>query len=89
MCLARCIKVDEQLSNRVGFVLPRDAPIVVFLQDVPIYERVAHALARVGYEDVVGYLEGGIEGRFKKVYDVHGGIEEWQMSGFEFSRNGR
>ncbi len=174
------LEADEQLSNRVSFVLPPDAPIVLFVQDAATYDRVAYALARVGYENVVGYLEGGIEGwqaaglpvtsgdiqdvtpaelndlmkngdrpvvvdvrepweyalghvpgavliplgelsarlgeldpnqpvaaicasgsrsqsaaallgqkGFKKVYNVLGGTEEWQVSGFELSRNGR
>jgi hydroxyacylglutathione hydrolase len=53
---------DEQLSNRVGFVLPADAPIVLLLPDESQYRQVALSLARVGYEKVIGYLADGIQG---------------------------
>ncbi len=174
------LEADDQLSNRVGFVLPPDVPIVLFVPDAAGYERVVYALARVGYDNVVGYLTEGIGGwqaaglpvtsgdiqditpaeldamlkngnrpvvvdvrepweyalghvpgavliplgqlsrrlgeldpnqpvaaicasgsrsqsaaallgqkGFKTVYNVLGGTEEWQASGFELSRNGR
>lgn len=50
------LEADHQLSNRVGFVLPPDAPIVLMLADVQDYRRVVFDLARVGYENVVGYF---------------------------------
>ncbi len=56
------LEADEQLSNRVGFVLPPDAPLVLLVQDAADYERVVYALARVGYTDVVGFLADGIQG---------------------------
>ncbi len=55
------LQADDQLSNRVGFVLPPDVPIVLFTEDAATYERVVYALARVGYENVVGYLPEGIQ----------------------------
>jgi rhodanese-related sulfurtransferase/glyoxylase-like metal-dependent hydrolase (beta-lactamase superfamily II) len=53
---------DDQLSNRVGFVLPPDVPIVLLVEDQATVRRVVLSLARVGYENVVGYLAQGIEG---------------------------
>ncbi|MBK8028004.1 MAG: MBL fold metallo-hydrolase [Chloroflexi bacterium] len=47
---------DEQLSNRVGHVLHPDALIVIQLSDPADYERLVYSLARVGFENVVGYL---------------------------------
>lgn len=61
------LEADDQLSNRAGFVLPPDADIVLFIEDAAAYARVVYALARVGYENVVGYLAGG--------------ITEWQAAG--------
>lgn len=47
---------DEQLSNRVGFVLPPDVPVILLLDDPSQYRTVVYRLARVGYDQVVGYL---------------------------------
>lgn len=71
------LPADDQLSNRVGFVLPPDVPIILFVQDEPAYERVALSLARVGYNDVVGYLAEGIQGwRAAGLQVVQGDIED-------------
>lgn len=56
------LQADDQLSNRVGFVLPPDVPIVLIAEDAATYERVVYALARVGYESIVGFLGEGIQG---------------------------
>ncbi len=50
------LEADDQLSNRVGFVLPPDVPVVLLLSDPVDYRRVMFSLARVGYDNVVGYL---------------------------------
>lgn len=50
------LEADHQLSNRVGFVLAPDTPIVLLLSEPADYERVVYSLARVGYDQVVGYL---------------------------------
>lgn len=54
------LEADEQLSNRVGFVLPPDLPLVLLLEngaaDSAAYRQVVYSLARVGYENVLGYL---------------------------------
>ncbi len=55
------IEADEQLSNRIGFVFPPDAPMILLLSDVSKYEQVVYSLARVGYENVVGYLAEGLD----------------------------
>lgn len=51
---------DEQLSNRVGFVLSPEQPVVLLLEKEQDYEPVIYSLARVGYDNVIGYLEGGM-----------------------------
>lgn len=50
------LEADDQLSNRIGFVLPPDIPVILMLEDEAAYRRVVYALARVGYDQVVGYL---------------------------------
>jgi hydroxyacylglutathione hydrolase len=56
------LPADDQLSNKVGFVLHPDYAIVLLLDDVKDYEKVVYSLARVGYEKVAGYLVEGIQG---------------------------
>ncbi len=52
---------DNQISNRAGFVLPPDASIVLMLSDVSDYRRVVYSLARVGYDNVIGYLADSLQ----------------------------
>ncbi len=55
------LEADDQLSNRVGFVLPPDVPLVLLLEDPSTYQQVIYSLARVGYDNVVGYLSDSLE----------------------------
>lgn len=55
------LEADSQLSNRVGFVLPPDIPVILMLANADDYRRVAYSLARVGYDNVVGYLADSLE----------------------------
>jgi rhodanese-related sulfurtransferase len=50
------LEADDQLSNSVGFILPPDLPLVLLLEDEAAYRQVVYSLARVGYENVLGYL---------------------------------
>lgn len=55
------LEVGDQLSNRVGFVLPPDVPVVLMLNDPSDYRRVVYSLARVGYDNVAGYLADSLQ----------------------------
>jgi hydroxyacylglutathione hydrolase len=55
------LEADSQLSNRIGFVLPPDVPVILLLSDPSEYEQVVYSLARVGYDNVVGYLSEGLD----------------------------
>jgi glyoxylase-like metal-dependent hydrolase (beta-lactamase superfamily II)/rhodanese-related sulfurtransferase len=55
------LEADDQLSNRIGFVFPPDVPVILLLPDPEDYEQVVYSLARVGYENVVGYLAEGLD----------------------------
>jgi rhodanese-related sulfurtransferase len=50
------LEADPQLSNRIGFLFPPDVPVILLLADISQYEQVVYNLARVGYDNVVGYL---------------------------------
>jgi glyoxylase-like metal-dependent hydrolase (beta-lactamase superfamily II)/rhodanese-related sulfurtransferase len=55
------MEADDQLSNRVGFVLPPELPIILLLADPADYRPVVYSLARVGYDTIVGYLTEGLD----------------------------
>jgi hydroxyacylglutathione hydrolase len=55
------LEADDQLSNRIGFIFPPDMPIILLLADPEHYEKVIYSLARVGYENVIGYLAEGLD----------------------------
>ncbi len=44
-----------------GWVLPYDAPLLLVLQDPSHLDQVARHLLRVGYDNITGYLKGGVE----------------------------
>jgi len=55
------LEADDQLSNRIGFVFPPDAPIILLLADPSEFEQVVYSLARVGYDNVLGYLAESLD----------------------------
>ena len=55
------LEADDQLSNRIGFVFPPDVPVILLLADPSEYQKVVFSLARVGYDNVVGYLAEGLD----------------------------
>ncbi|MCB9450076.1 MAG: MBL fold metallo-hydrolase [Anaerolineaceae bacterium] len=50
------LEADNQLSNRIGFILSPEQPVILLLENADDYRRVVYSLARVGYENVIGYL---------------------------------
>lgn len=52
---------SPQFSSRVSQVLPPQAPIVLLLGQNAAYREVFYALARVGYEQVMGFLNEDME----------------------------
>jgi len=50
------LEANSQLSNRIGYVLSPETPIILLVADHDQYKQVVYSLARVGYERVVGYL---------------------------------
>jgi hydroxyacylglutathione hydrolase len=55
------LEADTQLSNRIGFVFPPDMPIILMLANKDEYRRVVYSLARVGYDNVIGYLADSLQ----------------------------
>jgi hydroxyacylglutathione hydrolase len=55
------LEADGQLSNRIGFIFSADVPVILLLSNPADYEKVVYSLARVGYDNVVGYLAEGLD----------------------------
>jgi hydroxyacylglutathione hydrolase len=56
------LEADEQLSNKIGFILPPELPIVLVVENEETYRQVVYSLARVGYDqEVVGYLANSLD----------------------------
>lgn len=49
------LPADDQLPNRVGFVIPVDHQVILLLDRAADFEQHAWMLARVGYDHVTGY----------------------------------
>lgn len=49
-----------QFQNRVGLVIPPDRPLVLIVEDESDATRAVNMLAVIGYDQVVGYLAGGM-----------------------------
>jgi rhodanese-related sulfurtransferase len=62
------IGLGGQFAIWAGSLIPLTAPIIIVAQSDAQVEEAQMRLARVGIENVKGYLEGG--------------VEEWQLSGF-------
>ncbi len=54
------LEANSQLSNRIGFVLPPEAPILLICAEAN-YREIVYSLARVGYDTVVGYLRDSLD----------------------------
>jgi hydroxyacylglutathione hydrolase len=60
----------EGLPVFAGWVLSYDRPILLVLEDQSHLERAIRYLIRAGYEWIVGYLKGGIEGWYNAGFPV-------------------
>ena len=56
------LEADDQLSNKIGFIFPPQQAVVLLLSGPEDYVSIVYKLARVGYENILGYLSEGIDG---------------------------
>jgi hydroxyacylglutathione hydrolase len=54
------IFANEKLGERIGAVLPRGVQIVLLIGTDQDYAEIVRSLAQAGYENIAGYLNGGI-----------------------------
>ncbi|NLI73662.1 MAG: MBL fold metallo-hydrolase [Euryarchaeota archaeon] len=55
----------EILSHYGGWIIPYDCPILLVVDSPDQLDSAVRALIRTGYDDIYGYMDGGIEEWFK------------------------
>ena len=55
------IRVDAPLTTWAGWVIPFGSRIILIAESTDQRSEATRQLIRIGYDDLVGYLEGGIE----------------------------
>ena len=58
----------EGLPTFAGWMLSYDKPILLALEDQSHVDKAVRHLTRVGYDNIVGFLKGGIEGWYDAGY---------------------
>jgi len=56
----------ERIPSYAGWTLPYDKPILLILEDKIYLNKAVHYLYRLGYDNLTGYLVGGIESWYKQ-----------------------
>jgi hydroxyacylglutathione hydrolase len=69
------VELDGTFASYVGWIIPFGSPIVLVLPEASAKEEAITQLLRIGYDQVAGYLAGGIdswrlEGRSLRTYPV-------------------
>jgi hydroxyacylglutathione hydrolase len=60
----------ERIPSYAGWTLPYDKPILLILEDKIYLKKAVRYLYRLGYDNLIGYLIGGIEGWYKQSLPV-------------------
>ncbi len=84
------LELGPALSKRAGYVLYPEETIVLLLESPEDYETAFWGLARVGYDNIVGYLEGGMRAWEAGGFPVASGdVEDVSpATAFEMVQNG-
>lgn len=79
------IPLGPTLPTWAGWVLPYDRPTLLVVDDPSRMPEATTHLLRVGFDDVQGYLEGGIDAwetsGYERVANVMGGMTAWKAAG--------
>jgi hydroxyacylglutathione hydrolase len=60
----------ERIPTYAGWILPYDKPILIILEDKIYLQKAVRYLYRLGYDNLLGYLVGGIEGWYKQSLSI-------------------
>jgi hydroxyacylglutathione hydrolase len=55
------VELRPAFASWVGWVVPFGTPVVVVSDNIEVHEYAVRQLIRIGYDDLPGYLEGGME----------------------------
>jgi hydroxyacylglutathione hydrolase len=66
------IPLDAPLVTWAGWLIPFDTPLILIGEDARAREGAVRQLIRIGYDDLRGYLEGGVEAWAKAGLPVEG-----------------
>jgi glyoxylase-like metal-dependent hydrolase (beta-lactamase superfamily II)/rhodanese-related sulfurtransferase len=66
------IGFDKQTANWIGMVIDPDVELILVVTDEKAYDAICTQLHRIGYDNIIGYL--------------YGGIASWQEMGFPITQ---
>ncbi|MEA3548905.1 MAG: rhodanese-like domain-containing protein [Thermodesulfobacteriota bacterium] len=66
-----------QTANWIGLVIDPDAELILIVTDKEAYEAMSIQLHRIGYDNIIGYLYGGIVAWQEAGYPIN---QLWQIS---------
>ncbi len=65
-----CIRTDAPLTTWAGWMIPFGSRIMLLAESADQRADATRQLIRIGYDDLVGYVEGGIDGWARAGYEV-------------------
>ncbi|MDO8689976.1 MAG: rhodanese-like domain-containing protein, partial [Dehalococcoidia bacterium] len=69
----------DAFASWVGWVVPPDRPLILVSVGTEAHHEMARQLVGIGYDDLAGYLEGGVEAWVEAGYPVSR-IPVWSVS---------
>ena len=67
----------KQTANWIGMVIDPDAKLILIVSDEEAYANMTVHLHRIGYDNIIGYLYGGMAAWQEAGYPIH---QLWQIS---------
>ena len=67
----------KQTANWIGMVIEPEADLILLVTDEKAYDDMCIQLHRIGYDNIIGYLHGGIAGWQEEGYPIN---QLWQIS---------
>ncbi len=71
------IGFEKQTANWIGMVIDPDKNLILIVSDEKAYEAMTVHLHRIGYDNIIGYLYGGIATWQEAGFPIH---QLWQIS---------
>ncbi len=71
------IGLASQTANWIGMVIEPEANLILIVSDEKVYDQMRIQLHRIGYDNIVGYLYGGIAAWQEAGYSIE---HLWQIS---------